>query len=113
MKLIFLKPKKEKNRALIGRTGVIRFNKEFAKTYNFKKREHWIFGIDEEEKPVKNIYLFKAKNDEIGYKMNLIGESWSLDGHSIVENTKIEVPIKCNVAPIKINGYEGFVLSMQ
>lgn len=113
MKLIFLKPNiKSKNRAFIGKTGIIRFAKEFAKSNKFIKNENWLLGIDEEETINKNFYLLKAKDKEVGYKMREIAGNWSLNGYAILEKTKIEVPVKCNIEPIKLNGYEGFVLSI-
>lgn len=112
MRLLFLKPDlKEKNSVLIGRTGVIRFSKDFANKHKFIKNENWLLGLDEDEKINKHIYIFRAKDRIDGYKMKLIGGNWSLNGSAILANTNIKVPFKCKVAPIELNNYEGFVLS--
>jgi hypothetical protein len=113
MKINFFTPKtKVKNIALIGKTGVIRINKEFAEKNKFIKNEYWLIGIDDLEKPLKSIYLFKTKEKDKGFKMHLINGHWSIDGSLILEKIKLNVPVKCKIETYELEELNGFILTI-
>lgn len=114
MRLNFLTPdnKRKFKDALIGKTGVIRFTKDFASRNKLIKNEYYILGVDEEEKPLQSIYLLKTNDKFNGLKMQLINGTWLIDSKNIFEKAKIKVPVKCKIEPTKVNDLEGFLLKI-
>ena len=102
----------EQGFALIGTTGQIRFKTAFAQTMDFKKDERWLVGTDEDENPVKHIYILRPKKEEQhnGFKMQYQNKSWFISGKTIINELKIAIPAKCKVEPFKESDYDGFRL---
>lgn len=109
---IFNNGKIEQGFVLIGKTGSIRFKTAFAENMGFVKDGRWLVGIDNDEIPTKHIYILRPdeENKHNGWKMQYVNKSWSLSGKTVVNELKLEVPIKCKVEVFKGNGYDGFRL---
>ncbi|WP_019948064.1 hypothetical protein [Hymenobacter aerophilus] len=102
----------EQGFALIGKTGQIRLKSAFAQSMDFKKDERWLVGTDEDEKPIKHIYILRPKREEQhnGFKMQYQNKSWFLSGKTVINELNLQPPIKCHVEPFKKEGFDGFRL---
>ena len=99
MKLKFIHP--NKCECLIGINGQIRFSKktsEYLKLSNFKKYE---IAYDETEKPIKNIYLSNSQAIYGSFSLTLQNGGYFISAKKIVEELKLELPIKCKIIEIE------------
>lgn len=113
MNLVFYGTGKiEQGFALIGKNGQIRFKAAFALSMGFKKDERWLVGTDADEKPIKHIYIVRPKKEEQhnGFKMQYQNKSWFLSGRTLINELKLNVPLKCHVEPFKKDNIDGFRL---
>ncbi len=118
MKLKFLNSEsnKESTQILIGKTGQLRFKTDLAKSLDFIKNEFWQLAIDEEETPVKHIYLLREypnKKLKIGNKMRCLNGRWSMEGNILIKELNIDLPIKCKFEQFSELGFKGLRLTIQ
>ncbi len=112
MRLIFLNNLTVSNKAmiLIGKNGVIRFKNDTAKKNNFENKSNWKIAYNEEEKPIQNIFLIKAKQKEIPltFVLKLINGFWCINAKSVLDTLNIITPKKCEFTTFKEKNMEGF-----
>lgn len=99
MKLKFIHP--EKCECLIGINGQIRFSKrvsEYLKLSKFKKYE---IAYDEEEKPIKNIYLSNSQAVYGAFSLVLQNGGYFISAKKVVKELKLELPIKCKITELE------------
>lgn len=100
------------NTVLIGKTGNLRFRKEFAEKFKFSKNEHWVIGINEEEPEIEHIYFSRAKGSSKTdlWRLAYLNGNWFINVHSIVEELNLKKPIKCKIEQFKAQEFDGFRL---
>jgi hypothetical protein len=97
--------------ALIGKTGQIRFKAAFAESMKFKPGERWRVGVNKERTV---LYFIKPESGQEfnGFKMMYQNKSWFLSGKTMVNELKLQLPIRGMVEPYKDEKMEGFIMKL-
>jgi hypothetical protein len=96
--------KAQKDKVTIGKNGHLRFKKSHAIQFGFLNKERWVFGIDEDERICKSIYVVPSLNENEGVKMQNGNGSFFLPMKSVCITLKLNLPLSCNYEPFN---YEG------
>lgn len=115
MKLKYLQTeKKNDDTILISKNGVIRFRSVIAQNYKFQRTDKWLLAVDEEEKPIKRIFVIKANSAEASFarKMSIINNTWNLNSMEVLSIINIYQSIKCKYSIFNENEKVGFCLEL-
>ena len=103
MKLKFIETNANlKSICMIGKTGQIRFKKNHVEKFNLKANSKFLIGYDEEENPVKKIYLLPSANSD-GFKMYYQNSSYFVSAKTVVSELKLKIPLKCEINSVEIS----------
>lgn len=119
MKIKFIENLKvEKGNVLIGKNGQMRFKKDIVEKYKIKEGQRYMIGTDDEEKPVKHLYLFPDDNMN-GFKVTYQNSSYTICAKGVANVLNLKLPLKTFIEPFnhsidkgdgKMKTVEGFRL---
>ncbi len=95
MKLKFITSKETK--CIIGINGQIRFSKSVSAKLGISKFKKYEIAYDEDEKPIKNIYLYNSEAESGAFSVTMQNGGYFISAKKVVEELKLNLPINCKI----------------